>query len=286
MNVRTRGSLLSAGIIALALLAGCDNKSSDNSNAVATPTFSPAGGTQTAPVDVTISTTTTGAAIRYTTDGSTPSATVGTVYLTPVHIDATTTLKAIAYRPGMDDSAVKTATYTFSTPSTFACLHVTGTSATANGETALSLQFPMESTDFTTENYTASFDVYFPAGATLPAQIQTQYPQLPSYDPMYFNVYPTLATGEWFPLSFVLTKANRAWPAATDTAPLNSASTMFRIVMQTTDPDTAVEYCVKNIKVTNGTATPLNIQIASDTDPASLGIYHATGTSTEAIGNY
>ncbi len=45
---------------------------------------------------VTISTTTGGATIRYTTDGSTPSATAGTMYSTPVSISATTTLNAIA----------------------------------------------------------------------------------------------------------------------------------------------------------------------------------------------
>ena len=46
---------------------------------------------------VTISTTTTGASIRYTTDGSTPSETVGTVYGGPVSVSSNLTLKAIAY---------------------------------------------------------------------------------------------------------------------------------------------------------------------------------------------
>ena len=51
---------------------------------------------------VTISTTTSGATIRYTTNGTTPSSTVGTVYSSPVSITATTTLKAIAYETGYD----------------------------------------------------------------------------------------------------------------------------------------------------------------------------------------
>ena len=38
----------------------------------AAPTFTPAAGTYTAAQSVTISTTTSGATIRYTTDGSTP----------------------------------------------------------------------------------------------------------------------------------------------------------------------------------------------------------------------
>ena len=41
----------------------------------AAPTFSPAAGTYSSAQTVTISTTTSGATIRYTTDGSTPSET-------------------------------------------------------------------------------------------------------------------------------------------------------------------------------------------------------------------
>jgi hypothetical protein len=162
-------------------------------------------------------------------------------------------------------------------PTTSACLKVVGTSAFANSETAVSVQFPMDTTDFTGDDYTASFDIYFPDGVTLPSQMQTQYPD-DAYAPMYFNNYDTLVTGAWQTLSFTLAKANRAWPTPDAADPLNAAANKFRIVTQTTDPDTAVEYCVKNIKVTNGTATPLDIQIASDTDPTSLGIYVATGT--------
>ena len=81
---------------------------------VATPTFSPAGGTYSTAQSVTISTTTSGATIRYTTDGSTPTSTTGTVYSSAVSIAVTTTLKAIAYKSGMTDSGVATATYTIS----------------------------------------------------------------------------------------------------------------------------------------------------------------------------
>jgi hypothetical protein len=61
---------------------------------------------------VTISTTTAGASIRYTTDGSTPSSTVGTVYASPVAVSSSLTLKAIAYKTGMTDSGVASAAYT------------------------------------------------------------------------------------------------------------------------------------------------------------------------------
>jgi glucose/arabinose dehydrogenase len=82
---------------------------------VAAPTFSPAPGTYSSAQSVTIATTTSGASIRYTTDGSTPTSTAGTVYSGPITVSSTTTLKAIAYASGMSNSNVTSATYTFST---------------------------------------------------------------------------------------------------------------------------------------------------------------------------
>jgi hypothetical protein len=79
------------------------------------PSFSPGGGTYSTAQTVTITTSTSGATIRYTTDGSTPTETNGTVYSSPVTISATTTLKAIAYASGYTDSSVSSATYTIST---------------------------------------------------------------------------------------------------------------------------------------------------------------------------
>ncbi len=79
---------------------------------VAAPTFSPGGGTYTSAQSVSISDSTSGVSIRYTTDGSTPGETAGTVYSGPVYISATATLKAMAYKSGSSDSPVTTATYT------------------------------------------------------------------------------------------------------------------------------------------------------------------------------
>ncbi len=75
------------------------------------PVFSPSAGTYTGAQSVNISTTTPGAAIHYTTDGSTPTSTVGTVYGGPVNVTANTTLRAIAYEAGWTDSPVMAAAY-------------------------------------------------------------------------------------------------------------------------------------------------------------------------------
>ncbi len=78
---------------------------------VATPTFDPAAGTYTSTQNVTISTTTADASIYYTTNGDEPTE-LSTPYTVPVEISSTTTLKAKAYKAGMDPSATATAAYT------------------------------------------------------------------------------------------------------------------------------------------------------------------------------
>ena len=81
-------------------------------NVTAAPVFNPAGGIYTAPVTVTITCATPNASIYYTTDGSIPSSS-STLYTAPITISVTTTLKAIAIAPGMSNSSVTTAIYTF-----------------------------------------------------------------------------------------------------------------------------------------------------------------------------
>ena len=77
---------------------------------VRAPIFSPAGGTYITAQTVSISCGTTGAAIYYTTDGSTPSSS-STPYTGAITISETTTIKAIAIKDGIN-SSVATATYT------------------------------------------------------------------------------------------------------------------------------------------------------------------------------
>lgn len=77
---------------------------------VATPTFDPAGGSYTDSETVTIATTTAGATIHYTTDGSTPT-TASPVYSAPLLVDVGKTIKAKAVKSGMTSSAVGSATY-------------------------------------------------------------------------------------------------------------------------------------------------------------------------------
>lgn len=126
---------------------------------VATPTFSPGAGTYTSVQSVTLSTTTGGATIRYTTDGSTPSETVGTVYSGPVTVGSSMTITAIAYESGWLDSAVATAVYTLNPPAPPA---VTLT-APANG----AVNQPMSLTlTWVAAAGATSYDVYLGSGTS------------------------------------------------------------------------------------------------------------------------
>ncbi|MCH8042337.1 MAG: lamin tail domain-containing protein [Planctomycetes bacterium] len=62
---------------------------------------------------VEIATETAGAEIRYTLDGSRPTATRGAVFSVPIDITTTTTLRAAAFRPGFLPTNVDTQTYLF-----------------------------------------------------------------------------------------------------------------------------------------------------------------------------
>ena len=85
-----------------------------------TPTFSPVAGTYSGTQSVTISSTTSGSTLCYTTDGSNPTGdgagtcTHGTTYSGPVSVAFSLTLKAIASKSGFLDSFVGSAAYTIS----------------------------------------------------------------------------------------------------------------------------------------------------------------------------
>ena len=77
----------------------------------ATPTLSPASGTYTTAQTVTISDSTPGAVIYYTTDGSVPTPS-SMKYIGPITVSSTETIKAIATAVNYVNSAVASAMYT------------------------------------------------------------------------------------------------------------------------------------------------------------------------------
>lgn len=93
--------------------------SSSGTPTAAQPTDSPGAGTYSSAQTVTLTTSTGAAAICYTEDGTTPTATAGTctngtTYTGGFTISSTTTLKAIASESGYNNSSVLTSVYTIS----------------------------------------------------------------------------------------------------------------------------------------------------------------------------
>ena len=82
----------------------------------ATPTFNPAPGTYVALRTVAIASATAGAQIRYTLDGSSPTRKHGALYAGPITLNATVTLRAIAFSGGRKASFVQSGLYTITQP--------------------------------------------------------------------------------------------------------------------------------------------------------------------------
>jgi N-acetylneuraminic acid mutarotase len=86
-----------------------------NLAAAATPVISPAAGTYTSTQSVTITDSTAGATIYYTTNGTTPTAS-STPYTGAISVTSTETIEAIAIASGFSNSAVASAAYTINLP--------------------------------------------------------------------------------------------------------------------------------------------------------------------------
>jgi chitobiase/beta-hexosaminidase-like protein len=88
---------------------------------VAAPTFSPVAGSYSSAQSVTLSTTTSGAIICYTTDGSDPAASTpgtcsaGSTYSTPISVSVSETIKALGTKAAYSNSTISSAAYTLVT---------------------------------------------------------------------------------------------------------------------------------------------------------------------------
>ncbi|HEX6292787.1 MAG TPA: chitobiase/beta-hexosaminidase C-terminal domain-containing protein, partial [Herpetosiphonaceae bacterium] len=82
-------------------------------SAVAAPAFSARRGFYSGPFQLVLSSSTSGATIRYTLNGSTPGPSSGTIYGGPLAISTTTVVRAVAYTSSSIKSPVVTHTYIF-----------------------------------------------------------------------------------------------------------------------------------------------------------------------------
>jgi polygalacturonase len=110
-NLVIAGTPVKSAVVGQFTLANATNVTFAAVAPVDAPTFNLTGGSYTGGQSVTIVSKTSGASIRYTTDGTVPTSTNGTGYSGPVSVGATTVLRAVAYASGMTDSDVTSALY-------------------------------------------------------------------------------------------------------------------------------------------------------------------------------
>lgn len=91
----------------------------NNANIVATPVITPGTGSYSGQQNVSISTSTSGSTIYYTTNGNVPTASVNSftkIYTAPFVVNANTTVRAIAVKSGLTNSAVAVSFITITNP--------------------------------------------------------------------------------------------------------------------------------------------------------------------------
>jgi formylglycine-generating enzyme required for sulfatase activity len=98
-------------VLLLFVLVSCEQTPTGTKDQCATPSLNPAGGTYTDPQSVTITCETEGATIRYTIDGTNPTAS-STIYSNPINVNSSITIKAQAFKEGWTNSQIISALYT------------------------------------------------------------------------------------------------------------------------------------------------------------------------------
>src|SRR5439155_10081362 len=92
---------------------GAANGDSSIIGSVAAVEFGILSGVFNSPLTLQLGTSTSGAVIRYTTDGSEPSSDNGDTYTSPLILKSTTILRAAAFKPNFLSSPVGSRTYLF-----------------------------------------------------------------------------------------------------------------------------------------------------------------------------
>ncbi|MGA3047488.1 MAG: chitobiase/beta-hexosaminidase C-terminal domain-containing protein [Terracidiphilus sp.] len=199
------------------------------------PTFTPPTGSYNSSQSVTISDTTAGTTIYYTTDGSTPSA-ASTVYTGPITVSTTETLQAIAAEAGFTNSPVAIAAYT-----------ITPVQQTLPAPTFTPPAGPYSSSQSVTiSDTTAGTTIYYTTDGSTPSTASTVYS-----GPITVNTTETLeaiATKAGFTNSpvaiaaYTITPVEQTLPAPTFAPPAGSYSSSQSVTISDATTGTTIYY--------------------------------------------
>jgi alpha-tubulin suppressor-like RCC1 family protein len=199
---------------------------------VANPTPTPAQGTYFAAQSVTLSTTTSGATIRYTTDGTLPTPS-SPAYSGPIPVNVTTQLQALGTRSGWMDSGYVSATYTLKVPTPVLGLASGSYSGSQNVTVTMAL---------------AGASIYYTTNGTEPTPADTL---IASGAAVSISQSATLkakafksgwTTSDTAVASYSITQGTAAAPTA---APAGGTYTSFQYVsLATTTPGATIRYTV------------------------------------------
>ena len=189
------------------------------SGAAATPGFSLPSGTYSGAQTVTITDTTLGAAIYYTTDGTTPT-TASSLYTGSIVVSATETIKAMAVADGYIDSAVASATYTINLPAASTPVFSPGAGTYTAAQTV------------SITDATAGATIYYTTNGTTPTTGSSVYGGPISVSQT--ETLETIAIAPGYSQSAVTTAAYTIHPLLTPTMTLTPSSSRITTAQQLT----------------------------------------------------
>ncbi|CAN5793908.1 hypothetical protein BH11PSE8_BH11PSE8_08660 [soil metagenome] len=238
------------------------------------PVISPAPGSYSGLVAVSLSSATAGAVIRYTLDGSAPSAS-SEVYVAPIQLTATTQVRAMGFASGLANSAIASGTYTITnairalTPG----LSITGLSGATGSVANFRLAVPsgMSSVTLTLSGGTGDADLYVKYGQLATTSVWDQRPYLSgNNETVTIN---TPQAGDYF----VMVHGYAAYSGASITGSISGTATSGK-------PDLRINVATLNPRITTETFGSSACEIEEGTIVAGTRKLLRFNTQTENIG--
>jgi hypothetical protein len=250
-----------------------------------TPVIAPAGGNFNAAQTVTITDSTPGAVIYYTTNGTTPT-TASAVYSGPITVAQSETLEAIAVAPGNGASPVATAVFSIVYPAATPVI-------TPNGGTGFTTSQSVTITDSTPGS-----TIYYTTNGTTPTTASTVYTG--AFTVGQNETIEANATATGFSVSptatavFTFNFPTAATPTFSPTPGLYGATQTVTIT--DTTPAATIYYTVNGGALLSG-ASPITLTVASSTiltayagatnynpSPTATADYYISASATPIVG--